>query len=336
MKPVLLVTNHVPPDRVGAFAALHQRVGVELALFGGRTTHATGGVEDPGVPHVHLDQRAVYARAASGRYRAVICGTAGRVALPAAYAGARRSDTPFVLWTALWAPLRSPALLASGPLLAHLYRNADAIVAYGEHVKGYVAARGATRVHIAPQAVDAAFWETDPQSATDFVALFVGRDAEGKGLDVLREAWARAELPEPARLELAGPGGHVSAEAVRNFLRAASVIVVPSVPTPRFREPWGLVANEAMHQGVPVIATTAVGAAAGGLVRHERNGLVVPSGDPQALGDALRRLHGDHALTARLGENARRDVAAFSFDAFAGGFAAAVEDAASPRRKDYR
>ena len=46
-RPVLFVTNLVPPDRAGAFAALHERVGLELALFGGRSHHATGGVEDP-------------------------------------------------------------------------------------------------------------------------------------------------------------------------------------------------------------------------------------------------------------------------------------------------
>ena len=50
------------------------------------------------------------------------------------------------------------------------------------------------------------------------------------------------------------------------------------IPTRDFREPWGLVVNEAFNQGVPVIATDAVGAVAGGLIEHERTGLVVPAG----------------------------------------------------------
>ena len=62
--------------------------------------------------------------------------------------------------------------------------------------------------------------------------------------------------------------------------------------------------NEAFDQGVPVIASTAVGAVAGGLVRHERTGLVVPAGDTDALAAALRRLHGDPDLRARLGAEA--------------------------------
>jgi len=114
---------------------------------------------------------------------------------------------------------------------------------------------------------------------------------------------------------------------VRNLLRSAAVLVVPSVPTPTFREPWGLVCNEAMHLGLPVIATTAVGAAAGGLVRHERNGLVVPARDPDALAAAIVRLHADPGLRIRLGRAARADVAPHTFAAWAEGFASALDAA---------
>ncbi len=69
---------------------------------------------------------------------------------------------------------------------------------------------------------------------------------------------------------------------LRNLYAGSDVVVVPSVPTRDFLEPWGLVVNEAFHQGVPVIATDAVGAAAGGLVQHERTGLIVPAGDVDA------------------------------------------------------
>ena len=54
--------------------------------------------------------------------------------------------------------------------------------------------------------------------------------------------------------------------------------MIPSVPTPTFREPWGLVVNEAMNRGLAVIASDAVGAAAGGLVRDGENGLIVRAG----------------------------------------------------------
>jgi glycosyltransferase involved in cell wall biosynthesis len=99
---------------------------------------------------------------------------------------------------------------------------------------------------------------------------------------------------------------------------------MPSLATRSFREPWGLVANEAMNQRCAIIATDAVGAAAGGLVRHGRNALVVPAGDAAALAAALRRLHDDAPLRARLAGNGARDVAAFTFEAWAAGFEQAL------------
>jgi glycosyltransferase involved in cell wall biosynthesis len=347
-RPVLFVTNHVPPDRVGAFAALHARETIELALFGGRSKHATGGIADPGVPHRHVAQSEVRALAASGRYRAVVAGTAGRVALPAAYRGARQARVPFLLWSALWAHPRTPAHALSLPLLRHLYRSADAVVAYGPHVAAYVRARGGRNVHVAPQAVDNGFWSQPADGPTpdflaqsEFTVVFVGRDSREKGLRVLRNAWRASGLESTlAALVLVGAGseppwartggaatpvGVLSPPQVRNFYAQADVVVIPSIATASFREPWGLVANEAMNQHTPIIATDAVGAAAGGLVRHERNGLVVPAGDADALGAALLRLHEDAALRARLGEHAARDVAAFTFGAWAAGFGAALE-----------
>ncbi len=66
-----------------------------------------------------------------------------------------------------------------------------------------------------------------------------------------------------------------------------------------------MVVNEAFNQGVPVIATEAVGAAAGGLVRNGETGFVVPEQNSQALQAALQRLLDDPALYQRLSLQAR-------------------------------
>ncbi len=342
-RPALIVTNHVPPDRVGAFRALHARTPIELALYGGRSIHATAGVEDPGVPFRTLTQRGVHALAASGRYRAVLAGTTGRLALPAAWRGARRAGVPFILWTALWAHPRTPAHLPGAALLRAIYRDADAVVTYGPHVSDFVRARGASRVLEAPQAVDADFWEApaDPLRAAPFTVTFVGRAAGAKGLGVLEEAWRQSGLTGPeAALVLVGvepgetrlgAGGAVIAtgaqppEKVRNFLAGSDVLVVPSVRTRRFREPWGLVVNEAMHRSCAVIASDEVGAAAGGLVVNDQTGLVVHAGDAPALAGALHRLHDDSALRARLARSGHEAVGAYTFDAWAEGMARALD-----------
>jgi glycosyltransferase involved in cell wall biosynthesis len=336
MKPALLVTSDVPPDRVAAFRALAARTPIVVARFGGTRRHASAGVADPGVPVLDVGEREVFGLAASGRFRAVVAGTVGRLALPGAYAGARARGVPFVLWSALW----SQPHLVSAPLMLWLYRRADAVAAYGEHVAAYASARGARNVHVAPQAVDPEFWSvrTAERRTDALAALYVGRIEEEKGVDVLLDAWERAEVRgtltlvgAPARQGRPGvtfTGAKAPAE-VRTFLGRAGVLLVPSIATRAFREPWALVVNEAMHQELPVIATEAVGAAAGGLVRHERNGLIVPERDPGALAAALTRLAGDPDLRAALGAHGARDVAAFTPGAWAAGMAAALESVAA-------
>ena len=146
---------------------------------------------------------------------------------------------------------------------------------------------------------------------------------------MLLDAWARVRrgtaVGRPgARRESTGRPGAVGPQPpgdVRNFLSTADVVVVPSRRTSTFREPWGLVVNEAMHAGTPVIATDQVGAAAGGLVRNGRNGLVVPADDPGALAAALRLLRDDPGFPCAPRRRRRReDVAPYTFQAWAEGF----------------
>jgi glycosyltransferase involved in cell wall biosynthesis len=356
VKPVLFITGHAPAYRVGAFARLHEAENVEFALFGGRSTH--GGGEFEGAlpfPHRHVAQRQLAALAASGRYRAVVVGTGGRLAPLAAWAGARRAHVPLILWASLWAHPRTLAHAASYLPLRRLYRSADAVVTYGPHVSAYVAARGARNVHVAPQSVDNDFWSsadvappTVPswaaQAATRF--LFVGRPVREKGIELLVSAW-RACSPARSALVLvgarsgqaqgtgaphqegAGADGilhlqEMAPAALRDVYAACEVLVLPSVPTRTFREPWGLVVNEAMNRGLAVIASDAVGAAAGGLVQDRRNGLVVRAGDAGALARAIGELASDRPLRVRLGEAGARDVRAFSHDSWALGFSGAL------------
>jgi glycosyltransferase involved in cell wall biosynthesis len=118
--------------------------------------------------------------------------------------------------------------------------------------------------------------------------------------------------------------GAVDPVELRNVYAACDVLVLPSIATRTFREPWGLVVNEAMNRGMPVIVSDAVGAAAGGLVRDEVNGLIVEAGDSDALAHAIVRLADDPRLRARLGARGAQDVRAYTYDAWAEGFSAAL------------
>ena len=275
-KPVLFVTNHAPPFRVGAFRALHARQGVVFALIGGNVRHGGGGTtveETMPFPVVRPSQRAVARLAASGRFRAVIAGMSGKVALPAAYAGARAGRIPFVLWATIWAHPRTPAQLAGYPLLRHIYRHADAIATYGPHVSAYVRTKHPKGpVFEAPQAVDGAFWgaAATPERHGDFQILFAGRPAPEKGFDVLERAadigtLVTATDRAPTDLRNLYAGQRRCGRTVGSHARLPRTV--------------GTRRQRSLPPGSSRDRHAAVGAAAGGLVQHERTGLVVPAGD---------------------------------------------------------
>jgi glycosyltransferase involved in cell wall biosynthesis len=354
---VALLTNNLVPYRVPLYERLAADYGVEVLCWGG------GSYLPPWFGD--LDAQLAAARFPARRldgpreawrvardHEAVIASYAGGAILPAAYAGARRHRRGFVLWASVWVQPRSLTNDLARPLTRRIYRHADAVVAYGEHARRFVAGiRGRdSDVFVAPQAVEPELFrrEVSVSEVEEFRAryglgdgplvLYAGRLVPEKGIGVLAEAWAQVDPSAvlvaigdgPLRPRLAGlPRTFVLDAVAREELpaayRAAAMAVLPSIPTPRFQEPWGLVCNEAMHQARPVIATTAVGAVAGGLVRDGHTGLVVAPDDPGALAVAVNRLLRDPELAERLGQAGRSAVAGYTYEAMAAAFGQALD-----------
>lgn len=348
-RPACLVTGTVSPYRREPFRLLAQAEHLELIAF------EAGGPPVPDLTVRHMTQAGAVRLVASGRYRAVICGLGGRIALPGSYLAARARRIPFVLWATIWSHPRSAAHALSFLPTRHLYRAADAVVTYGAHVSRYVerhrGARG--RVFVAPQAVDtmhfgapvpdaerAAARERAGATEAELLVLYVGRLEREKGVEVLLEGWRRAALGPHARLALAGEGPMAAAVSKRvpeagllgqlqpgelpALYCAADVLLLPSIRTATFTEPWGLVVNEAMLQRTPPIVSDAVGAAAGGLARDGHNALVFRAGDAADLAARLERLASDRELRERLGETARKDALLLTPASWAAGMRAAL------------
>jgi glycosyltransferase involved in cell wall biosynthesis len=365
--PVALLTNYLTPYRMPLYERLAGSHGVEVLCYGRGERYAPSWFRDldrqlaaAPFPARRLEGGPREAFAVARDYDAVIAPFAGGAILPAAFAGARHARTPFVLWASVWAQPRSAAHLLALPVTRHIFRSADAVLAYGEHVRRFVAQiRGRNDdVFVAPQSVEAELFGREV--AADEIAafrsrygldagplvLYVGRLVAEKGVDVLIDAWPRVAADATLVLigdgPLAQPAGAVpNARLVgplpRNALpvayAASEFALLPSVPTARFREPWGLVCNEAMHQSRPVIASDAVGAVAGGLVRDGETGLVVRAGDSGGLTAAINRLLGDGAARGHLGAAARSAVAPYTYDAMVAAFDAAL--AAAARRSTH-
>jgi glycosyltransferase involved in cell wall biosynthesis len=354
--PIALLTTYLSDYRLPLYRLLARHHRIEVLCYGGGERYAPAWSRDLDAQLAAADFPArrlhgIGEALELGRsHDAVVAPFAGGALLPAAYAGARRHRRPFVFWASIWHQPRSAAHALALPVTRRIYRRSDAVVAYGEHARRFVArVRGHDDdIFVAPQSVEPELFGR-PVSADETAALraefalgdgplvlYAGRLVADKGVAVLARAWGQlGRMPGGATLVVAGDGplaadiaalpharliGALPRDRLPVAYAAAEFTLLPSIPTPRFKEPWGLVCNEAMHQGRPVIATTAVGAAAGGLVRNEQTGLVVAPNDVIALAGAITRLLDDAALRRRLGDAARQAVQTYTYEAMADAF----------------
>jgi glycosyltransferase involved in cell wall biosynthesis len=92
---------------------------------------------------------------------------------------------------------------------------------------------------------------------------------------------------------------------------------------PSAHETWGLVVNEVMNAGKPVIASDRVGAARD-LVQEGLNGFVYPFGDIDALAARLRDAFADRARLAAMGAESRHIIDGWNFTQNLAGLKAAL------------
>jgi glycosyltransferase involved in cell wall biosynthesis len=253
-----------------------------------------------------------------------------------------RAGTPAAVATVHSSRVRSPsdvaALASLTPLFNRLIVPSEAIAA-----KVRREGRGAAPVSVIPNGVDLdrfatprAAGERAEARATTRAALGVAVDAflvgvvarlePEKGHRHLLAAWPEiAEAVPNAWLLVVGDGSltlslhaqarALPADAARRVAFAGARDDVPALTRaldlavlPSLREAQGIALLEAMAARLPVVAS-----AVGGIpemVRHDVEGLLVPSADPDAMSAAVRRLAGDPALRQRLGNAGRRRAAA--------------------------
>ena len=149
-KPVLFVTNHAPPFRVGAFRALHEREGAVFALIGGDVRHGGGG-RAPGGAAARSPR---LPRRASAGWRGWPPPGASAPSSPGSAAAsrcrrpgsARAGPRPVrAVGDALGAPAHRRRTRSPTCRCARIYRDADAIATYGPHVSRLRARQGRAR-----------------------------------------------------------------------------------------------------------------------------------------------------------------------------------------------
>lgn len=207
-------------------------------------------------------------------------------------------------------------------ITAPLHR-ASGIAAIGTWAERDYAARfPKTRIFNIPYHCDLAPFAAEPRAprpALPITFFFCGQMIARKGLDLLLAAFAglpdvsrlllvgrEAELPrllaalDPSVRERVHYAGFQAPEALPKFFAQADVFVLPSR-----HDGWGVVVNQALGAGLPIIASDSVGAAHD-LVREGENGFIFPAGNEQALLTAMLRYAANPALAPAHGEASRR------------------------------
>jgi phosphatidylinositol alpha-mannosyltransferase len=169
--------------------------------------------------------------------------------------------------------------------------------------------------------------------------LFVGRAEGRKGLPILLRAFealraagvdarltvagATAEEVEPLLLDPEGVevAGRVTEDEKWRLLGEADLLVAPSLGG----ESFGMVLTEAFASGTPVVASDIAGYR--DVVRHGRDGVLVPAGDAVALGETLRTLALRPSRREELAEKARESARRFAWPRVAGEVLGVYEEA---------
>lgn len=237
-----------------------------------------------------------------------------------------------------------------------LFRQVDAFLAIGSANRDFYVARGVApqRVHLAPYSVDNEYFRERIDAAASRratllselqlspslpVVLFASKLQPRKRCGDLLRAYEAIREDTPAQIVVVGDGTERGAlmEYVREkrledvrfvgfknqselpaYYDLCDIFVLPSDT-----EPWGLIVNEVMNAGKPVVVSDAVGAARD-LVPDGRSGCVFPVGDVAALAARLRTLISQPDLRRRMGAHARVLVGEWGIDATVAGIRSAL------------
>jgi len=204
---------------------------------------------------------------------------------------ARATGASFLIWTE---EIQSSARGRSSLQRAFrrfLLPRADAFFAWGEPARDYLLSRGVLvdRISVVPQSIDVEGWNSlrprESRSSlraelglSNTTFLLVGRLIERKGIDRFIESWAALDssMASNATAVIVGSGdletelcalstrlgarniifkGSLSSRELAKFYTACDVFVFPSL-----EDVWGMVVNEALLFGMPVLGSVHAGA----------------------------------------------------------------------------
>lgn len=218
------------------------------------------------------------------------------------------------------------------PLVKLMVKGSDAYLAYGTRAKEYLISLGAKpkKIFVAHNTTNVKFFSKEVNLwrkkkarvkkelgiKTSRVILYVGQLIERKGVNYLIEAFREIKREDnDTSLLIVGYGKletklrlYVKKERINDIIFAGGVewektpkyyAVSDVLVTPSLEEVWGLVLNEAMSAGLPIVATDVAGSAPD-LIKDGVNGFIVKPGSSEEISKALLKILTDKNLRKQM------------------------------------
>jgi glycosyltransferase involved in cell wall biosynthesis len=287
----------------------------------------------------------------------ILCGGYNYLASWQSLLWARMQNVPFLLWSESTAHDQRTGRVWVELLKREFLRNCAGFVVPGISAREYLILQGHKErfIHTALNAVDNDLFRRGAEEARQRGVqlcndlglpkrffLFVGRLVREKGVFDLLSAYIslNPEYRATVALVFAGDGperqaleerarpicpghvrfaGFVHRDELPIYYGLADALVLPT-----FTDTWGLVVNEAMACGLPVLLSRAAGCAAD-LVRDGSNGQIITPGDVQALRDAMQRFAEQPDLCRSMGSHSAQKILEFSPHSWSDGVARATQ-----------
>jgi 1,2-diacylglycerol 3-alpha-glucosyltransferase len=287
----------------------------------------------------------------------ILCGGYNYAASWQALFWARIHKTPFVLWSESNVQDQRRGHVLVEFLKAEFLEQCSGFVVPGRSALEYLRVHKVNEdaIFAAPNAVDNDLFATAAAAARQDAThlrrefalparyfLFVGRLVREKGVFELLSAYAKLDesVRQQIGLVLVGDGafrpqleleaasisagvirfaGFAQREHLAIYYALAEMMILPT-----YTDTWGLVVNEAMACGLPVIVSQVAGCAPD-LVRENWNGLLVEPRDVSSLTSAMRRLADQPDLRATMGANSMQLISRYSPTEWSAGVARMVQ-----------
>lgn len=260
-----------------------------------------------------------------------------------AFLVAKLLNIPFILWSGSTENEHSLLRIISLPFVKYIVRHSDSFIAYGTGAKKYLTRLGAVeeKIFISFNSVDINFFENITLDLNlnknklkekfglnhNFIVLYAGQLIERKGIKYLLKAHKKLNNIHDVGLVIVGNGNQkselvewikinkvnyvhifdfVQKDTIPYFYAVADIFVLPST-----EEVWGLVLNEAMACGLPVVSTNKVGASVD-LIQNGINGFVVEPKNEAQLCESINKIIMDPILMNRMGTFSKNIIKDFT------------------------